>query len=238
MALAYIDYSAQELSIAAALSQDPELLKAVESGDPYLAFAARAGLVPDGETKDTYKAERDICEVALLGMNYGLGVRSLAAGTGLSPVHAQLLHKQLKRTYDVFGRWSERVIDTGLLRGEISTLFGWRAGVVEGTKVTTLKNFPAQAHGAEVLRAACSYIVEDGIRLCAPIHDAVLVEAPIDEIDAVVERTRRHMAQASRDVLFGHEIGTDAKIVRYPERYMERRGRRIWDAMMAFKEAL
>ena len=111
----------------------------------------------------------------------------------------------------MFGRWSERVIDTGLLRGEISTLFGWRAGVVEGTKVTTLKNFPAQAHGAEVLRAACSLIVEDGIRLCAPIHDAVLVEAPIDEIDAVVERTRRHMAQASRDVLGGLEIGTDAE---------------------------
>ena len=139
----------------------------------------------------------------------------------------------------MFGQWSERVDrHRGVLRGEISTLFGWRAGVVEGTKVTTLKNFPAQAHGAEMLRAACSYIVEDGIRLCAPIHDAVLVEAPVDEIDAVVERTRRHMAQASRDVLGGFEIGTDAKIVRYPDRYMERRGRRIWDAMMAFKEAL
>jgi len=42
------DYSAQEIAIAAILSEDPELLKAVESGDPYLAFMHRAGLVPDG----------------------------------------------------------------------------------------------------------------------------------------------------------------------------------------------
>ena len=80
--------SAHRNWIAAALSQDPELLKAVESGDPYLAFAARAGLVPDGATKDTLRTERDICKVAMLGMNYGLGARSLAAGTGLSPIHA------------------------------------------------------------------------------------------------------------------------------------------------------
>ena len=237
MALAYIDWSAQELAIAAALSQDPELLKAVESGDPYLSFAMRADLAPDGATKQSHPHERGISKVAMLGMQYGMQPRSLAAGTGLSPIHAQRLHQQLQRTYEVFGRWSQRVIDTGLLRGEITTLCGWRAAVVEGTKVTTLKNFPAQAHGAAMLRAACCLIVEDGIQLCAPIHDAVLVEAPIDEIDAVVARTRRHMAKASRELLGGFEVGTDAEIVRYPDRYMESRGRKIWDLMMAFKEA-
>ena len=58
-AIAYIDYSAQEIAIAAALSGDPELLKAIESNDPYLMFAHRAGLVPDGATKQTHKRERD-----------------------------------------------------------------------------------------------------------------------------------------------------------------------------------
>ena len=138
MALAYVDWSAQELGIAAALSQDPELLKAVESGDPYLSFAVRAEYAPDGATKATHPHERGISKVAMLGMNYGMGVRSLAAGTGLSPIHAARLHQQLKRTYEVFGQWSRRVVDTALLRGEISTVCGWRAGVVEGTKVTTL----------------------------------------------------------------------------------------------------
>ena len=98
----------------------------------------RAEYAPDGATKATHPHERGISKVAMLGMNYGMGVRSLAAGTGLSPIHAARLHQQLKRTYEVFGQWSRRVVDTALLRGEISTVCGWRAGVVEGTKVTTL----------------------------------------------------------------------------------------------------
>jgi hypothetical protein len=153
-ALAYIDYSAQEIGIAAALSGDPELLKAIESGDPYLMFAHRAGLVPDGATKATHKRERDICKIGLLGMNYGMGAKSLAAGTGLSLIQAQSLHRQLKRTFDHFQQWSQSVIDTALLRREVSTYFGWRAAVVEGVKPTTLQNFPAQAHGAEISRSA------------------------------------------------------------------------------------
>ena len=138
----------------------------------------------------------------------------------------------------MFHEWSRRFVDTGLLRGEISTLYGWRAKVVEGTKATTLKNFPAQAHGAEMLRTACALLVEDGIQVCAPIHDAVLIEAPADDIDAVVERAQQLMAQASRDVLGGFEVGTDAKIIRFPDRYMQRRGRPIWNTMMALQKTL
>ena len=70
-------------------------------------FAYRAGLVPDGATKQTHKRERDICKIGLLGMNYGMGAQSLAAGTGLSLIQAQSLHRQLKRTYDQFQRWSQ-----------------------------------------------------------------------------------------------------------------------------------
>ncbi len=45
--LAYVDWSSQEVYIAAHLSGDPNLLAAVKSGDPYLAFAKMAGLAPD-----------------------------------------------------------------------------------------------------------------------------------------------------------------------------------------------
>ena len=238
-AIGHVDYSAQEIAIAAALSGDPELIKAVESSDPYLAFAHRAGLAPDGATKATHPEVRSICKVALLGMNYGMGVRSLAAGTGLSIVEAEALHRQLKRVYDRFQEWSRQVVNTGLLRRELSTYFGWRAEVVAASKTTTLQNFPAQAHGAEMLRLACSLIAEDpdGIQLCCPIHDAVLVEAPIDEIDAAVARTRRHMAEASRAVLGGFEVKTDAEVKRFPERYMDPQGVEMWELMMERKAA-
>jgi hypothetical protein len=38
-ALAYLDWSAEEIAIAAVLSSDPQLLKVVREGDPYLGFA-------------------------------------------------------------------------------------------------------------------------------------------------------------------------------------------------------
>lgn len=129
-------------------------------------------------------------------------------------------------------QWSRRVVNTGLLRRELSTYFGWRVKVVGGTKTTTLQNYPAQAHGAEMLRLACCLIAEDGIELCCPIHDAVLVEAGVEEIDVAVARTRRHMADAARAVLGGFEVGTDAEIIRFPDRYMDPQGVDMWRLMM------
>jgi len=231
-ALAYIDYSVQEIAIAGCLSGDPELLKAVESGEPYLALMHRAGLVPEWATKATHKTERGIGKVAMLGMGYGMHVPSLAAGTGLSMVQAQSLFRQLKKIYDPFYQWSQQVIDTGLLRRELRTYCGWRARVVDGVKPNTLRNFPAQAHGAEILRHACALLVAHGVRLLAPIHDAVLIEAPVEEIDAQVELARRLMARASAEILNGFEILTDAEVVRYPDRYMDDRGEHIWALVM------
>src|SRR5262245_446301 len=45
-AVSYLDYEQQEFGIAAALSGDTSMLEAYMSGDPYLAFAKQAGLVP------------------------------------------------------------------------------------------------------------------------------------------------------------------------------------------------
>lgn len=95
----------------------------------------------------------------------------------------------------------------------------------------SLRNFPAQANGAEMLRLACSYAVERGINVIAPVHDALLVEGPEGEIDEVVARTQGSMADASRMVLFGFELRSDAKVVRYPDRYMDERGERMWNTV-------
>jgi hypothetical protein len=40
------------------------------------------------------------------------------------------------------------------------------------------------------------------------------------------------MAEASRIVLDGFELGTDVKIVRYPDRYMDERGVIMWKRVM------
>ena len=47
---------------------------------------------------------------------------------------------------------------------------------------------------------------------------------------------RAAMAEASRIVLGGFELGTDVNIVRYPGRYMDGRGRVMWDRVMQLIE--
>ena len=58
-----------------------------------------------------------------------------------------------------------------------------------------------QANGAEMLRLACSLTTEAGIRVCAPVHDAILIEAKSDEIDKQVALTISLMEEASSLVL-------------------------------------
>jgi hypothetical protein len=85
-----------------------------------------------------------------------------------------------------------------------------------------------QANGAEMLRLACCLATERHIEVCAPVHDAVLICVPLDRLDDDIAGMRAAMAEASRAVLGGFELGTDAAVVRYPDRYADKRGTEMW----------
>jgi DNA polymerase family A len=237
-AVAYIDWSAQEVWIAAKLSGDLALLDSVTSGDPYLAFAKRAGLAPAEATKASHKAVRDVCKTCLLGANYGMQARSLAYRTGVSEIEAQEILRRLASTYPVYAEWAQQVVDAGQLGGRLTTVLGWQLHVGPKARATSLRNFPMQANGAEMLRLACCLATEAGITVCAPVHDALLIEAPTGGIDAAVAATRAAMAQASALVLNGLEVGTDADVVRWPDRYADPRGAVMWSRVTELLESL
>jgi hypothetical protein len=95
-------------------------------------------------------------------------------------------------------------------------------------------NFSMQANGAEMLRVACMLATERGIEVCAPIHDAVLIAAPFDRIEADVALAKKCMIEASEIVLSGFPLRVDTNIVRYPDRYMDGREGAVamWDQTM------
>lgn len=110
--------------------------------------------------------------------------------------------------------------------------FGWQIHTRDELNDRSLRNFPMQANGAEMLRIACILLTEAGIRVCAPVHDALLIEAPLDELDEAISTTKSLMREASRIVLDGFELGSDVKEVRYPDRYMDKRGVVMWNKVM------
>jgi len=227
--LAYVDWSQQEFGIAAALSGDIAMQAAYQSGDPYLAFAKQAGIIPQDATKASHGPKCELCKQCVLAVQYGMEAPSLALRIAQPPIVARDLLRAHHETYRHFWAWSDAAVDQAMLLGVISTVFGWPVRVGERSNPRSLRNFPMQANGAEMLRIACCLARERGIEVCAPIHDAVLICAPLDRLDADIAAMRAAMAEASRLVLAGFELGTDVKVVRWPDRYADPRGSEMWD---------
>jgi hypothetical protein len=227
--LAYIDWKQQEFGIGAALSGDGAMQAAYQTGDPYLAFAKQARAVAEDATRETHEQQRELYKQCALAVQYGMGASSLALWIAQPEIVARDLLRAHRQIYSRFWRWSDAAVDLAMLHGELWTRFGWHIHVADSPNPRSLRNFPMQANGAEMLRLACCLGTERGIEICAPVHDAVLICAPLDRLGEDVARMRAAMAEASRAVLSGFELGTDVHEVRYPNRYMDKRGLVMWD---------
>lgn len=245
-ALAYIDWSSQEYGIGAVLAGDAAMVADYEAGDPYLGFAKRIGMVPPNATKRTHRAERDIIKAVILGTQYGMGEQSLAIRINKPVVYARDLLRAHRSTYRKFWAWSDAAVNVALFRGRLWTRYGWQTHTryrkptsddSGDPNTRSLSNFPCQGNAADMLRLAASFIVDSGVMLDATVHDAVLVEADADDIDAAVEATRNAMNRASQLVLPGFTLRTDADVIRWPERYRDDRGAAFFDELMNRLEA-
>lgn len=235
--LAYVDWSQQEFGIAAALSGDIKMQEAYRSGDPYLAFAKQAGAVPPEATKQTHATQRDQFKACVLAVQYGMQENSLALRIQQPPAYAKELLRLHRHTYRKFWTWSDEVVDYAMLHRRLWTVFGWTLHLDDKPNGRSLRNFPMQANGAEMLRLACCLATEQGICVVAPVHDAVLIEAPLDCLDSEVLRMQSIMEEASEIVLSGFALRSDAKLIRYPERFSDERGTGMWATVNKLLEA-
>lgn len=229
--LAYIDWSQQEFGIAAALSGDTAMMDAYTSGDPYLAFAKQAGAVPESATKKTHKTDRNQFKACVLAVQYGMGEVSLASRIGQPVSRARELLRLHRQTYQTFWNWSDSVVDHAMLKGKLWTTFGWTIRVGIDPNPRFLRNFPMQANGAEMLRLACCFATEQGIRVCAPIHDAILIEASLEDLQKTISTTQKIMQEVSSIVLNGFTLRSDVDTIRYPDRYVDEQGGQMWDTI-------
>lgn len=241
-ALAYVDWSSQEIAIAGSLSGDALLWEAYASGDPYIAFAIQSGLAPEGATKKSHPEIRQACKAIVLGVLYGMSAEGIANQSGIHVVKARELLQLHRDTYRQFWKWAEENADRVSLGFPLETVFGWRihfpAGCGTPVNRRSILNWPMQSHGAEMMRLGVCMAVEEGLMICAPIHDALLLEAPIDQIDELSERLAEIMGDASELVLGdGKRCRSDIKIIRHPDRFEEdERGKVMFAKVMRLLE--
>jgi DNA polymerase I len=228
-AVAYVDWSNQEFGIAAKLSGDERMMAAYQSGDPYLAFGKQCGKLPPDATKASHPDTRQLLKQCVLGVQFGMEAKTLALKIGQPEIVARDLLRAHRETYRKFWQWSDAAVDFAMLTGSLHTVFGWHVHVGENPNPRSLRNFVAQANAAEMMRIAACLATECGVEVCAPVHDAFLVCAPIDRIDEAAATMRAAMIEASRAVLSGFELRVDVHIVGYPDRYMDPRGEVMWN---------
>jgi hypothetical protein len=234
--VAYVDWSQQEFGIAAALSRDPAMMQAYSTGDPYLAFGKQSGQIPPDGTKKSHGAIRELFKQCVLGVQYGMGEQSLARRIGKPVALARDLLRLHHETYPIFWKWSDAAVDHAMIHGYLHTVFGWTVRIGREANPRSLRNFPMQANGAEMLRLACCLATEAGIEVCAPVHDAILIEGPADRAAKLVAQTQELMRQSSEIVLSGFSLRSDAKVVIAPDRYMDERGQQMWDRVVGLLE--
>lgn len=215
-ALAVIDFCSQDIGIAAAMSGDTTLLADYFSEDIYLRFMVQAGLAPEGATKATHSFERDIGKVVMLGVAYGMKAYGVAHRLNLSQREATNLILAHQRRYPRFWAWQGHIVETAASAGLISTQSGWCMRVDDNTKESTLKNWPIQATGADILRKAVLLCQQAGVQVIATNHDALMIESDLTSIERITQQTEQCMAVAS-EMVIGVALKTESSICKFPD---------------------
>ena len=164
-------------------------------------------------------------------MMYGQSPEGLSQDAGIPISSARMIQDAFKRRYNVFWQWTRREMVHAHCRGRIETVCGWRMNVNPKTKDGTLQNFHPQATCADIMRRAVALMADSGIAICEIVHDAVMVEAPLDTLEATVHTAQDCWRQASQEIL-GFELEADAKRCMYPQRYEDEDGKSMWVTLM------
>ena len=171
------DYRSQEVAIAAYLSQDPNMMAAVQKTDPYIHIAKLNKAVPDNATKKSHKAIRNLYKTTTLAALYGQGAVNMSKRMNLIIDYGQELFVKIKNTFPTYFAWAKTMFDKAIVNGYAETKFGWRYYFKPGELYNprTFYNFPIQAHGSEMLRRALIDLTFAGIEVNALIHDGIVI---------------------------------------------------------------
>ena len=226
-ALAYLDFASQETFVGAKLSGDKNMEAAYDSGDIYFGTAVLAGMATEADRvhlknyKDKVEgrnstpltkkeiavaAIRKIWKVIVLASNYGQGARGMAKALikfGKTYSETAGLLMRYKEVYKTYFDWTVSRTNHAQAHGYISTSMGWdyRFPQFKLVNPRSLMNWSIQAEAAEVLRNALIRITNANIKVCATVHDAILIECPLQELHEQIAITKQHMIDATTCVL-------------------------------------
>jgi hypothetical protein len=230
--LAYVDYVAQEIGIAAALSADPAMRSVYEAEDCHMAFAIRAGAAPAGATKLTHPQIRKQCKTVNLGTLFGQTAYGIARRLAISVQQAEKLLDEHRALFPAFWSWSDRIVQRSYDNSLIKSSCGWRSKVPFSSNERTWRNWPMQATGADIMRLTITYLDRQNVRVLAPVHDGFLLTCRRNQLDDLRDAVGYACSTAVDQVLPGFPLRWEITL-HDRGRFEDEDGRPLWDNLQA-----
>ena len=177
MVLVGCDLDRVEPRVVAALSEDPDLVAAVQA-DVYVELAVAIW----GEGARSDAQARKIAKTAFLASFYGQGASSLAANLGVDEGEARDVLTRIGRAYPVMSAWADGLRSAARAGRPLSTADG-RPLPQTQTKPYLAVNWVVQGSAADLFKRITIDVAERLGRdsLWLPVHDELIVQVPLGD---------------------------------------------------------
>ncbi len=204
------DYSQIELRVLAHMSKDERLIDAYkEAQDIHRMTASQVFHTPFDEVTSL---QRSNAKAVNFGIVYGISSFGLGQGLNISRKEAETYINKYFETYPGVKKFLDELVLMGKEDGYVTTLFGRRRPIPElnssnfmqrsfGERVAM--NSPIQGTAADIIKIAMIRVNERlkslnmFSRLILQIHDELLIEAHVDEIEQVKNILEEEMFRAA-----------------------------------------
>lgn len=207
--LVVADYSQIELRLLAHLSEDPAFLDAFRrGGDIHRQTAAVIFGVDEASVTPEMRARAKTINFATI---YGQGPFALSRQLGITQDEAREFIRAYFARFAGVRAWLDRTVAEARAKGYVETLFGRRRYVPElkdrnfNTRAfgeRTATNSPLQGSAADLIKIAMVR-THEGIgrqgmatRMLLQVHDELVLEAPLAEVEAARSLVKREMEGA------------------------------------------
>jgi DNA polymerase-1 len=230
--MAYLDFGREEILIQAVLAKCPSYLEAYYSDDVHTVNGKNFGLIHDEMPKDDFKAARHLAKTAGFMIQYGGSAFGLSQSLGVLNGEAEGIIRAYQRNYPEIKQWRLRVESAAIAKRYLLSPDGSVLRFRENFNTRAACNFPIQATGAAILRWAQIRLREHGVKMLAPIHDAILFEYPLDCGQQILDLCKREMIAAGKLFLDDYELLVDVEAeVNFPNNFPPG-DQKIWDMIM------
>ncbi len=198
------DYSQFELRLAAALSEDEDMIGLFNRGtDIHTATAAQ---VYERSPEDVTKTQRYNAKAINFGVMYGMSPHGLSVATGMTRDQAQLFIDKYFELRKPLLEYLNGLKDQARTEGYVETLFGRRRPMpdiqssnfmVRAAAERAAMNMPIQGTEADLMKLAMievdKKLAKTNAKQLLQIHDSILVECPESESQNVAKILKETM---------------------------------------------